>query len=57
MRLRHKTAVVVEDGCSGETLRTPCARKKRPGKRLQRKVTTDYQWIGAEEIIGMFSKS
>ena len=41
------------DGCSGETLLAPCTRKKR----LQRKMTNDYHWIGAQENIGMFSKS
>ena len=37
------------DGGSGETLLTSCARKKR----LQRKMTKDYYWIGAEENIEM----
>ena len=41
------------DGCSGETLLASCTRKKR----LQRKMTKDYYWIGAPENIGMFSKS
>ena len=41
------------DGCSGETLLAPCARKKR----LQRKMTKDYYCIGVQENIGMFSKS
>ena len=41
------------DGCSGETLLAPCTRKKR----LQRKVTKHYRWIGVQENIGMFSKS
>ena len=41
------------DGCSGETLLALCARMKR----LQRKMTTYYYWIGAQENIGMFSKS
>ena len=33
------------DGCSGETLLAPCTRKKR----LQRKMTKDYYWIGVQE--------
>ena len=41
------------DGCSGETLLVPCTRKKR----LQRKMTEDYYWIGVQENIGMVSKS
>ena len=41
------------DGCSGETLLALCKRKKR----LQRKMTRDYYWIGAQENTGMFSKS
>ena len=41
------------DRCSGETLLAPCTRKKR----LQRKMTKDYYWIGVQENIGMFSKS
>ena len=41
------------DGCSGETLLVPCTRKKR----LQRKMTKHYHWIGVQENIGMFSKS
>ena len=41
------------DGCNGETLLAPCTRKKR----LQRKMTKDCYWIGAEEIISMLSKS
>ena len=41
------------DGCSGETLLSPCTRKKR----LQRKMTEDYYWISVQENIGMFSKS
>ena len=41
------------DGCSGETLATLCTRKKR----LQRKMTKDYYWIGVQENIGMLSKS
>ena len=40
------------DGCSGETLLAPCARKKR----LQRKMTENYHWIGVQENIDMFSK-
>ena len=39
-------------GCCGETLLAPCARKKR----LQRKMTEVYYWIGAQQNIGMFSK-
>ena len=41
------------DCCSGETLLVPCTRKKR----LQRKITKHYHWIGVQENIGMFSKS
>ena len=41
------------DGCSGETLLTPSTRKKR----LQRKMTKYYHWIGVQENNGMFSKS
>ena len=41
------------DGCNGETLLAPCARKKR----LQRKMTEDYYWMGAEEDSGMCSVS
>ena len=41
------------DGYSGETLLVPFTRKKR----LQRKMTKDYYWIGVQENIGMFSKS
>ena len=41
------------DGCSDETLLAPCTRKKR----LQRKMTKGYYWIGVQENIGMFSKS
>ena len=41
------------DGCSAETLPAPCTRKKR----LQKNVTKDYYWIGAEENIAMFSES
>ena len=41
------------DGCSGETLLAPCTRKKR----LQRKMTKYYHWIGVQENIGIFSKS
>ena len=40
------------DDCSGETLLAPCTRKKR----LQRKMTDDYYWIGVQENIGMLSK-
>ena len=40
------------DDCSGEILLGPCTRKKR----LQRKMTKDYYWIGVQENIGMFSK-
>ena len=35
------------DGCSGETLLAPCARKKK----LQSKMAKDHYWIGAEESI------
>ena len=41
------------DGCSGETLLAPCTRKKR----LQRKMTKYYHWIGVQENIGIFGKS
>ena len=41
------------DGCSGEILLASCTTKKR----LQRKMTKDYYWIGVQEHIGMFSKS
>ena len=41
------------DDCSDGTLLAPCARKKR----LQRKMTKDYYWIGVQENTGMFSKS
>ena len=41
------------DGSSGERLLAPCTRKKR----LQRKMTKDYYWIGVQENIGMLSKS
>ena len=40
------------DGCSGEALLALCTRKKK----LQRKMTNDYYWIGVQENIGMFSK-
>ena len=39
------------DGCSGQTFLAPCTRKK-----LQKKMTDDYYWIGVQENIGMFSK-
>ena len=42
------------DGCSGETLVAACTRRR---KRLQRKMTNDYYWIGVQENIGMLSKS
>ena len=41
------------DGYSGDTLLAPCTRKKR----LQRKMTKGYYWIGVQENIGIFSKS
>ena len=41
------------DGCSGQALLAPCTRKKR----LQKKMTNDYYWVGVQENIGMFSKS
>ena len=41
------------DGCSGETLLAPSTSKKR----LQRKMTKYYHWVGVQEHIGMFSKS
>ena len=59
---RHNTTTVVaedfkmaerSDGCSGQTLLAPCTIKKR----LQRKMTNDYYWMGVQENIGMFSKS
>ena len=37
------------DGCIGETLLSPSTRKKR----LQRKMTNDYYWIGVQENIGI----
>ena len=40
-------------GCNGETMLVPCTKKKR----LQRKMTKDYNWTGVQENIGMFSKS
>ena len=43
----------LSDGCSDETLLAPCTRKKR----LQRKMTKDYYWIGVQENVGMFSQS
>ena len=45
------------DGCSdpGQWLdmSAPCVKKNRP----QRNMTIDYYWTGAQENIGMFSKS
>ena len=41
------------DGCSCETFLAPCIRKKK----LQRKMTNGYYWIGVQENVGMFSKS
>ena len=41
------------DGCSGERFLAPCTRKKK----LQRRMTNDYYWIGVQENVGMFSKS
>ena len=38
--------------CSGETVLAHCARKRR----LQRKMTKEYHWIGAKDNIDMFSK-
>ena len=38
--------------CSGQTLLAPCTTKKK----LQRKMTNGYYWIGVQENIGMFSK-
>ena len=35
------------DCCSGEVLLVPCTRKKR----LQRKMTTDHNWIGTKKIL------
>ena len=40
------------DGCSGETLLAPCARKKR----LQKKMTEDFYWISVQEDTGMLTK-
>ena len=40
-------------GHSGETLLASCTRKKR----LQRKMPEGYYWIGAQQNIGVFSKS
>ena len=59
---RHNTMRIVvqdvqmaegSDGCSGETLQAPCTRKKR----LQRKMTKDFYWLGVRENTGMFHKS
>ena len=59
---RHNTTTLVvqdvQNGrtigcCSDETLLAPGTRKKR----LQRKMSKDYYWIGVQENIGMFSKS
>ena len=41
------------DVCSGKTFLARCTKKKR----LQRKMTKDYHWIGAQENIDVFSKS
>ena len=41
------------DCCSDETLVALCTRKKR----LQRKMTKDYCWIGVQKDFGMLSKS
>ena len=49
----NTTTVVVQDVQNGRTMLAPCTRNKR----LQRKVTKDYYWIGVQENIGMFSKS
>ena len=58
---RHNTMILVvqsvkmaerSDGCIGETLLASCTKKKR----LQRKTTIDYYWIGVQENIAMFSK-
>ena len=43
----------ISNGCSDEKLPAPCASRKR----LLRKTTTDYYYIGAQENIFMFSKS
>ena len=43
----------LSDSCSAKTLLAPCTRKKR----LQRKMTKYYFWIGAQENIGMLSNS
>ena len=40
------------DGCSGEALLAPCAKRKT----MQRKLTEDYYWMGVKENRGMFSK-
>ena len=59
---RHNiTTVVVQDVQNGRTvgwlqwgnIADFFIRKKR----LQRKMTKDYYWIGVQENIGMFSKS
>ena len=59
---RHNTTTVVvqdvqmterSDVSSGETLLAPCTKEKR----LQRKMTKDYYWIGVQENIDMLSKS
>ena len=41
------------DGCSDKTLLAPRTRKKR----LQRKMTEDYYWIGVQENIGMLKRT
>ena len=41
------------DSCSGETLMASSAMKKR----LQRKTTKNYYWIGAKQNIVMFGES
>ena len=46
-----KMAKRLDDG-SGETLLAPCARRKK----LQRKMTTYYFWIGAQENIVVLSE-
>ena len=40
-------------GCSGEALLAPCTGMRR----LQKKMTKGYHWIGVEENIGMLGKS
>ena len=55
MQGRKRCIDMVEglDGYSGETFLAPSATKKR----LHRKVTEGFYWVGAQENTGMLSKS